>query len=112
MKYDYLKHLKEDIRKVLDDYDYDWYADVETQYEQLYDNLWVDDSVTGNGSGSYTFSKSEARKNLVGNEDVLVNALDEFCGDYKRALQDPEYADVTIRCYLLNSALYAVLKEL
>lgn len=74
----------------------------DAMYERVYDECWIADSVTGNGSGSFTCDREKARECVRGNEELLVQALEEFEGDYKRALTDPEYADVTIRCYILG----------
>lgn len=74
--------------------------------DQLNDDLWIEDSVTGNGSGSYTMNTLEAEQNLVGNYNLLCEALTEF-GEVDKAVVDfqPEDADVTIRCYLLSQAI-------
>lgn len=74
--------------------------------DQLNDDLWVEDSVTGNGSGSYTISTLKAEQNLVGNYNLLCEALTDF-GEEDKTLVDfnPENADVTIRCYLLSQAI-------
>ena len=108
-RYDYYEAVKEDIWEWLDDnknyissYDYD----------DLYDRLWGADSVTGNGSGSYTFSEYQAEQNLVGNKELLIEALEEFGGSFEEALRSSEYADVTIRCYLLGGCLSEVLEEM
>ena len=118
MKYDYLKNIKEDVKTYIEEnkenenYNFN---NKEELKDLLYDDLWVDDSVTGNGSGSYYCNSYKAREALNGNEDLLVNALEEFGNDaesYKRSLTDPEFADVTIRCYLLGQAIDEVLEEL
>ena len=72
--------------------------------EYLNDELFVSDSVTGNGSGSYWFSRYKAQLAIIGNMDLLGDAIAEFDADVKKCL-DPESADVTIRCYLLGSAI-------
>lgn len=112
--YDYMDAMVEDIMNVFDDYDWDT-DDRDSLYEQMHDVLWVDDSVTGNGSGSYFFDRGEARDAIRGNEETLIEAIEEFGGDpkdYKKALTDPEWADVTIRCYLLDQAIDRVLDNL
>ena len=74
--------------------------------EQLHDEMWVCDSITGNASGSYTFNTWKAEENLCHNLDLLKDALDEFGGDYSIALdKGAEYCDVTIRCYLLSTTI-------
>lgn len=57
------------------------------------------DEVTGNSSGSYTFSCSQAAEYVGENLDLLADALETFGGEYPR---DPETADVLIRCYVLS----------
>ena len=83
--------------------------------EYLNDELFVDDSVTGNASGSYTFSVNEAAENLVGNFDLLDEVFSEFGQPNfnSRSWSDfPEFADVSIRCYLLGGAISDCLDEL
>ena len=79
--------------------------------QHLYDEMWTADEVTGNGSGSYTFSTWQAEENLCHNMELLADALDDFgCGlDYIE--KGAEACDVTIRCYLLGSALAEILDE-
>lgn len=108
-RYDYEEEMKNDIRQWIDDNK----DDLESyDYDDLYDRLWVADSVTGNASGSYTFSEYQAEQNLVGNKELLIEALNEFGGSFEEALRSSEYADVTIRCYLLGGCLSEVLEEM
>lgn len=118
MKYDYLKNIKEDVKNYIEEnkenesYNFN---DKEEVKQLLYDDLWIDDSVTGNGSGSYYCNSYDARESLQGNEELLIEALEEFGNDaesYKRSLTDPEFADVTIRCYLLSQAIDEVVEEM
>lgn len=95
------------------------YADRDELAEELNDTLWVEDSVTGNGSGSYTFNSAKAHECLTGNEDLLKDALEEFgCTEDSKSLVDHflngdwEWFDVTVRCYLLGQAIDAALEEL
>lgn len=81
--------------------------------EYLNDELWIDDQVTGNGSGSYTFNTWEAEENLCHNMSLLEEACDEFGQDVGEAVKrGAEYCDVTIRCYLLGSAISEAIDEL
>lgn len=106
MEYDYFKNMKEDIKEYLKGTD-------ERNFDKLYDEMWIEDSITGNASGSYTFSTYKAEENICHNQDLLREALEEFGGDYEEALKKgAEYCDVTIRCYLLGQVLTEVLKEL
>lgn len=118
MKYNYLENVKEDVKNYIeenkDNESYN-FNDEEELKQLLFDDLWIDDSVTGNGSGSYYFNSYKARESVQGNEDLLIEALEEFGNDaesYKRSMIDPEFADVTIRCYLLSQAIDEVLEEI
>lgn len=78
--------------------------------EQLNDEMWMCDNVTGNASGSYTFSTYKAEENLCHNLDLLKDALEEFGGDFANALEKgAEFCDVTIRCYLLSTTIWECL---
>ena len=80
--------------------------------QELNDDLWTADSVTGKGSGSYTFNAWEAEENVCHNLDLLGEALEEFGGDMDVLKSGAEACDVTIRCYLLGWAISAALDEL
>ena len=106
--YDYLEEIKNDI---MENYETDYL--LETSDEQLFDEMWTDDSITGNASGSYTFSTYQAEENIAHNMDLLREAIEEFGGDFGEALdRGAEYCDVTIRCYLLDQAITEVKKEM
>lgn len=109
--YDYLENVKEDVRSYIEEnINLKDYTQEELE-EKLNEDLWTEDSVTGNASGSYTFSTYEAEENLCHNMDLLQEALQEFgCGvDYLE--KGAEACDVTIRCYLLGRAIGEVLEE-
>lgn len=79
--------------------------------EKLNDELWTVDSVTGNGSGSYTFSREEAKHNVSCNVDLVREMAEEFCVEKRDLAQhfldeDWEWFDVSIRCYLLGWAIH------
>ena len=80
--------------------------------EQLHDDLWADDSVTGNGSGSYFFNTWKAEEALCHNLDLLGEACEEFCSTADLLKDGAEACDVTIRCYLLPQAISEALDEL
>lgn len=80
--------------------------------EKLYDSFWIDDSVTGNASGSYTFSAYDAEQNIAGNWDLLGEAMREFGFECDAIEKGAEWADVTIRCYLLGECLDEAMDEL
>lgn len=81
--------------------------------EKLNNDLWIENSVTGNASGSYTFDSYEAEENLAHNMDLLRECADEFGGDVGTWIEKGvEYCDVSIRCYLLAECIGSALDEL
>lgn len=81
-------------------------------YSDLYDELFITDSVTGNASGSYTFNAWQAEENLCHNMDLLNEAMNEFGYSEANPLdKGAEWCDVLIRCYLLSQALTEVIEE-
>lgn len=119
--YDYKEAVKEDIKDYIrENYSADEIREnLETSAARSYlerklnDILWIEDSVTGNASGSYTFNTWQAEENLCHNMDLLEEACNEFGQDVGEAVErGAEYCDVTIRCYLLSGAIYEALDEL
>lgn len=115
-KYNYREAVCEDIRNYLQENDIFVTQDNKDDLEDaLHDKLWVEDSVTGNASGSYTCNAWQAEENLCHNLDLLAEALDGFGADVctdRDIIKSAETADVTIRCYLLRECLSKVLSEL
>lgn len=70
--YDYYNEVKNDvidyIKNNIDLSEFDSLVDLQ---EYLYDELFVEDSVTGNGSGSYTMSNRKAWEYVGDNLDLL-----------------------------------------
>lgn len=81
-------------------------------YDKVYDDMFICDSVTGNASGSYTFSAYEAEKNLVGNWALASECLKGFDCEKGAFEKGPEYVDVIIRCYMLSGCLVEVVEDL
>lgn len=73
--------------------------------EDLRDKAFLCDSVTGNASGSYTFSEVKAQHLLAGNWKLILEVAHTYAieptisDEYKHSA---EWWDVTIRCYLLD----------
>lgn len=115
--YDYHKAIKDDCETAIKEY-LDFHKDEvqgmskETLREKFHDSFWIDDSVTGNGSGSYTFSSYDAEQNIAGNWDLLGEAMSEFCCEVNAIEKGAEWADVTIRCYLLGEGIDKAMEEL
>lgn len=103
-----------DLQHMIENGDFD---DMDEIAEYLDDQLFCDDNVTGNGSGSYTFNSEEAKEYVLDDIDTVREALDEFGTDAetiaeKFLSEDWEYYDVTARCYVLNQAIREVLEEI
>ena len=118
--YDYREAIKADIRQYIEDNN-TWLGledlDKDELFETLNENMWNADSVTGNASGSYTFNRNEAKKNLEGNEDLIRKMCEEFCIPAETIAEkfldeEYEYFDVSVRCYLLGECLQEVIEEL
>lgn len=111
-RYDYYEAVKNDIKEYIKEHDIDVTSE-DFDRDDLCDRLWVSDSVTGNASGSYTFSAWQAEENLCHNWDLLKEALEDF-GETGVNILDKgaEWCDVTIRCYLLGQCLDEVIDEI
>ena len=105
-RYDYENVMREDIREAVDELrkhkDFPNYDSVDEIVEFLNDELWTDDSVTGNGSGSYFFNRWQAEEAICHNLFLYEECVEEFGGTPKF---DAETIDVSIRCYLLPQIL-------
>lgn len=114
MAYDYREAVKDDVLEYInDEINFEDFDTLEELEEYLNEVLFTEDSVTGNASGSYTFSNYEAEENICHNMDLLQEALSEF-GDTEALVMDfdAEKADVIIRCYLLSECIAAALEEI
>lgn len=116
----YLEELKSDILSHLEnEWEYKYLGqveDLEELEENLNEDLFACDSVTGNASGSYTFNRYEARENVLGNIELLLEAFEMFATSVDKVgrlflAEDWESMDVTIRCYLLPQAIAEVIEE-
>lgn len=108
--YNYLNHEVRDIINYIKEnrIDVNQYND-----DQLIEMLFNEDSITGNGSSSYTFNTYKAECNLVGNWSLLKEALAITKLDSINILKKgPEWCDVIIRCYLLDKAVVKAREEL
>ena len=112
-RYDYKEHVLKDVR----DYISNHYTreelksmavDFDELEEKLHDKMWTADSVTGNGSGSYTFNAWKAEEYLCHNWDLVQEVSREFGG---LDLSSPESCDVSIRCYYLRGCIREVLNK-
>lgn len=118
MSYSYREAVKEDIKNYLIDNQIKWSADTRDDVEQdLNDDLWAEDSVTGNGSGYYD---DAAYDHIHGDYDAM-DLVRECVSDFgieaetiaeKFLEEDWSYWDVTIRCYLLGQEIGEAMDEI
>ena len=114
--YDYLESMKSDIKDYIkENYETEDYESISE--EELHDTLWINDNVTGNASGSYTFNSYTAKEYVLDNMDLLEEMASEFGVDNetlgeKFINEEWEYFDVSIRCYLLGNAIFEALDEI
>lgn len=119
-KYNYLENVTADAKQaILENLNYWDFTDREELEEIANDELWCDDIVTGNGSGSYTFNREAAKEYVTRSDDgldTLRDAVREFDCEHEAFTafleENWEYFDVTIRCYLLSQAISTALDEL
>ena len=118
-KYNYLEELIDDILIWLDSEPYE-FADFESKEElreHLFDELWPEDTITGNGQCYYA-SEKECEEFLCHNIDLLhetIEAFDITAEDFYEHFKDHNlcrYLDCSIRCYLFSEALERVMDTL
>lgn len=114
--YNYLENMVEDVKEYIkNEIDFSEYEDMDELRESLNDDLWTEDSVTGNGSGSYTFNRAIAKEYVDENKDLVDEMMKEF--DCKEKVvnwwieDNYEAIDVSIRCYLLGQAIEKALDD-
>ena len=114
---DYYQQVKNDAIAAIDEQFDCGYWDGDTEWDIVYDNIFVDDGVTGNGSGSYFFNAAKAREAVADAiwDEKILNALSEIGISGDRIAQylrdnDAESLDVCIRCAML-SEVYGEIEE-
>ena len=67
-KYNYLEAVKEDVKNYIDnEINFTDFDSLEELKEKLNDELWIEDSVTGNASGSYYCNAYKAEESIAHN---------------------------------------------
>lgn len=116
--YDYYEEVKQSIEDVINDEAY--YLNIEAvrpndleEYGEVLNNeLWNEDAVTGNASGSYYCNSYEAEEALIGNLELASEALQEFGYNNINVLdKGAEWLDVIIRCYVLPSCIAEYIED-
>ncbi len=116
-KYNYMEKMTEDVLEYIQTTytEEEIKEKMEDRFEwenELSDDLWAFDPVTGNASGSYTFNTWVAEEYIAHNLDLLAEAMATFGDDSNAFKKGAEWCDVTIRCYLLGDAISAALDEI
>lgn len=105
MRYDYLENIKSDILDYIEENKNNIF-DEEFNFDALYDDLFMEDAITGNASGSYYCNAWRAEESIAHNLDLLAEACEMFGdSDTNYIEKGAEWCDVTIRCYVLGEAL-------
>ena len=117
MGYDYRQAVLDDVTEYINGHLDEFKGmDRDTLEDKLNEDLWTNDGVTGNGSGSYTFSTWQAEENLSHNWDIMEEMAEEFGIDEVKIStgydHGAEWWDVSIRCYLLGESIAKALDEL
>lgn len=114
---DYYQQVKNDAIAAIDEQFDCGYWDGDTEWDVAYNNLFNDDGVTGNGSGSYFFNAAKAREAVADAiwDEKILDALSEIGVDGSQIAHylrddDAESLDVCIRCAMLGEA-YGEIEE-
>lgn len=117
MDYDYRAEMYNDIKNyiTLENIDLSKYDSIEEANDELYDILFEESSITGNGPNDYYASQYACESYLCHNFDLVNEACRNFDVSGTVLLEHlkkedlPEFFDCTIRCYLLGEVLGEVL---
>lgn len=105
----YVNQVRNDAIEYIDGQVNSGYWTKDTSIDDIYDELFVADGVTGNGSGSYTFNRYLASENVADAiwDDDIVCALNEIGVNIDELIKDrdPEGLDVSIRCVILSHVM-------
>ena len=113
---EYIEQIKKDVLEWIGENEEDFKEKAkegrEAVEEWLNDELFNNDSVTGNASGSYTFSTWQAEENIAHERELIEETAENF-GETAGELWErgAEAVDVSIRCYLLGEAIGEALDE-
>lgn len=110
VKEDVLTYVKENVDIENIDYDFDELR------ERLNEELFTEDRVTGNASGTYTFCMAEAQEYVEKNKDLIREMCNDFCNQQQIMEywfnDDYEAIDVCLRRYVLGTAISQAINEL
>ena len=99
---EYVEEVENLVKEAIND-PYSQYLDMDNA-EEVRDEMWVDDAITGNGSGSFygnSAQSKESARDLVFDED-FQSELEGLGDDMSVFTRGPETVDVTARCLALG----------
>lgn len=99
---DFIDEVRNDLKEFIKDrWDEKEIKDLDR--DEVYDEAFMEDRVTGNGSGSYFFNAWKAKESIFNmDEDLLRETISEFDIDMSEHWGDWEFLDVSVRCYALG----------
>ena len=100
--YNYYEEVKQSVLDFMEENDY---TTENKDSEELYDECFNSDSVTGNASGSFFFNPYAAEEAICHNWCLIGEAWEKIGLDAKDLSRGAEYIDVTLRCYVLGSVI-------
>lgn len=118
----YLEMVMEDVVNYFENWS-DWeekiddFEDLESFADAIADDLWIEDGVTGNASGSYYCNSYKAKEAVFSNmEEVSAALRDFYCGNADEVAEmfldeQWETIDVIVRCYYLREAVDEAIRE-
>ena len=115
-RYDYRKAMKEDILEWLDfNYLYDPEESVDEICDKIYDELFIEDCITGNGCNGYD-TEAHCEEYVCHNLSLYFEAAAELydfpTGATSWVWEGPAtHMDCTIRIYLLGECSYTAVRE-
>lgn len=99
---EYIEETKENAKEYIKE---NWKYLKDKTREEVQDDLFIADTVTGNGSGSFTFNTYDAQQNVseLIFDEYFINALEWGFGQNLGELvqKGAEVIDVTARCLAL-----------
>jgi len=122
MKYDYRNAMANDIINYILYNCPEYLSEInqpDELREKLWEELWAEDSITGNG-GNYYDTEEKCFEYISGDIDLVYEAAREFCIDdninkiIERYTNKTlgRYLDCTTRCYILSSAIDLALERI
>lgn len=99
---EYVEEVENLVKEAIND-PHSQYLDMDNA-EEVRDEMWIDDAITGNGSGSFYGNSAQAKESaldLAFDED-FQSELEGLGDDMSVFKRGPDAVDVTARCLALG----------